>query len=189
MARTGKNIYTVSGKGIIVKSAAFANYFLTDKTIFDPVSKDYDYEEWYITDYLGKEYSIAGIQYHSTAMIAIGSFTSSSTYSVAKIYDSYAYEGDYVISLQDKIHSCRIDKTSYLKMFGASSYTKILHHSCATNSYSRGEAVFNPSGKIIGINMSNGKFLTAVSSIEIRELYNGIFNKSESSGGGPIDIF
>lgn len=184
-----KNVFTVSGKGIIVKSAAFANYFLTDKTIFNPVSTDYDYEEWYITDYLGKKYSVAGIQYHNTAMIAIGTFTSSTTYSVAKIYDSYPYEGDYVISLQDKVHSCRIEKTNYMKMFGASASTKILHHKCETNSYSRGEAVFNPEGEIIGINMgSGGKYLLAVSSIEIRELYNGIFNKSESSGGGPIDI-
>lgn len=76
-----------------------------------------------------------------------------------------------------------------MKMFGASASTKILHHKCETNSYSRGEAVFNPEGEIIGINMSSGgKYLLAVSSIEIRELYNGIFNKSESSGGGPIDI-
>ncbi len=184
-----KNVLTVSGKGIIVRSAAFANYFLTDKTIFNSVNTDYDYEEWYITDYLGKRYSIAGIQYHKTAMIAIGSFTSSSTYSIAKIYDSYPYEGDYVISLQEKVHSCRIDKTNYMKMFGASSSTKILHHSCDTNSYSRGEAVFNSNGEIIGVNMTNGKSLLAVSSIEIRELYNGIFNQSESSGGGPIDIF
>ncbi|MDE6676814.1 MAG: hypothetical protein K2K12_03780, partial [Clostridia bacterium] len=90
-----KDTYIVSGKGIIIKSVAYANYFLTDKTIFDAVSTKYDYEEWYITDYLDKKYSIAGIQYHKTAQIGLGSFTSSTSYSVASVSDSYPYEGDY----------------------------------------------------------------------------------------------
>ena len=186
-----KNVYIVSGKGIIIKSAVYANYFLTDKSIFDPISSDYDYEEWYITDYLGKKYSIAGIQYHRTALVGIGSFSSSSSYSVAEVCDSYPYEGDYAISLFGNPASCRIDKTGYLALSASSSSrSNVFYHRSGFSSKFRGEAIFNASGEIIGMNLkfSENKAI-AVSSIEIRELYNAIFNPEEETGGGPIDIF
>lgn len=184
------NVHTVSGKGIIVKSLAYANYFLTDKSIFDPSSSQYEYEEWYITDYLGKEYSVSGIKYHNSALIGIGTFTSSTSYPVAEIYSSYPYAGDYAISLYGNPLTCRVDKQGYLKMSSSSSRSSnVFYHRAGASTRTRGEAIFNPSGEIIGINMafSDGQAI-AVSAIEIRELYNGIFNPAES-GGGPIDIF
>lgn len=187
-----KNTHIVSGKGTIVKSAAYANYFLTDKTIFDSVSTKYDHEEWYITDYSNKKYSIAGIQYHKTANIALGSFTSSTAYSVAPVCETYPYEGDYAISLIGNPLTCRISETDYLSLTSsslASATSYVFYHEAGLTAQNRGEAIYNTKGEIIGMNL---RFLSnkaiAVSSIEIRELINAIFNPQPSVGGGPIDI-
>ncbi len=183
-----KNVNTTSGKGIIVKSAAYANYFLTDKSIFDKTSTNYAYEEWYITDYLGTKYTISGLKYHLTASIALGTFTSSSSYDVAKIFDAYAYKGDYAIALSGNPLTCRIEETGYLALVPTSSErSNVFYHEAGLGSRERGLAVFNAAGEIIGINLKySGSRAVAVSAIEIRELYNAIFNPSHS-GGGPIN--
>ncbi len=186
-----KDVYIVSGKGTIVKSNVYAHYFLTDKTIFDKVATNYSYEEWYIIDHKGAKYSISGIQYHENALIGIGMFSSTMSYPIAKIYDSYAYKGDYAISLFGSPFTSRIKETKYYNMdsstlVGNRSY--VLYHEAGLSSFTRGEAIYNQNGEIIGINMrlANSRVLS-VSSIEIRELFNGIFNPNQTNGG-PIDI-
>ena len=185
-----KNVKLVSGKGIIIKSIAYSTYFLTDKSIFDPVSQSYDYEEWYITDNQGKKYSIAGIQYHKTARIAIGSFTSSIGYRTMAISNGYAYQGDYAISLTGNPLTSRISQIGYLALTSSSSTSNVFYHTAGFTGENLGEAIFNPSGEIIGLNvMFTSTQTVSVSAIEIRQLVNAVFNGSSSSGGGPIDIF
>lgn len=172
-----KDTYIVSGYGTIIKSVAFADYFLTDKTIFDTVNNKYDYEEWYVTDYLGKEYSISGIQYHKTAQIAIGSFTSSTSYPIAPVYDSYPYEGDYVISLIGNPLTSRISETGYFALSSSGTRSYVFYHDAGLRVENRGEAIYNSKGEIIGISlMLLDKRVISVSSIAIRELMKGVFD-------------
>lgn len=181
-----KDVYTVTGSGTIIKSAAYANYFLTDKSIFNSVNKNYDYEEWFVKDYLGNTYKIAGIQYDTYSGIALGSFTSSTTYAVIDVFDSYAYKGDYAITAIGNPLTSRVYSTGYEKIL--SSTSNVFYHQSAFSSKMVGIAVLNHKCEIIGINVKyTNNNATAVSAIEIRRLIDRVFNGAPS-GGGPIDI-
>ncbi|MBE7061589.1 MAG: hypothetical protein E7382_03535 [Clostridiales bacterium] len=172
-----KDVHVVSGKGVIVKSMAYANYFLTDKSIFNDVATDYEHEEWYVIDYLGRKYSITGIHYHRTALIGIGTFTSTTSYPIASIYNSYAFVGDYAFSLGTPCVS-RIKDKGYLVLSSNSTIgDSVFYHETSLTTAKRGEAIYNVDGEIIGVNVkfSNG-YAIAVSAIEIRELYNSLFS-------------
>ncbi len=185
-----KDVYIVSGKGTVIKYDFNTGYVLTDKSIFDKISTEYSYEEWYITDYEGKNYPISGIKYHKYVPIGIGSFTSTTPFTTAKVYSSYAYQGDYAV-LHEKPLITRVDKVGYYNFSSynfASASSNVLYYQPGKNNYIRGQAVYNGTGEIIGLNLKlSGENVIAVSSIEIRELYNAIFNSTQQ-GGGPIDL-
>ena len=182
-----KDVYTVTGSGTIIKSAAYSNYFLTDKSIFNAVSTSYDYEEWFVKDYVGNTYKIAGIQYDTYSGIALGSFTSSTNYAVIDVFDSYAYKGDYAITSTGNPLTSRVSSTGYEKIL--SSTSNVFYHQSALSSKLVGVAVLNHNCEIIGVNVKYANNnVTAVSAIEIRRLIDRVFNGAPS-GGGPIDIF
>lgn len=184
---TEKDVYTVTGSGTIIKSVAFSNYFLTDKSIFNPVSTSYEHEEWFVEDYVGNTYKIAGIKYHNESGIAIGSFTSSTNYSVIGVSDRNAYIGDYAITSIGNPLTSRVTSTSYEKIL--SSITDVFYHQSAYRSDLVGVAVFNNNCEIIGINVKyvNDKVM-AVSASEIHRFIDRVFNGTQS-GGGPVDVF
>lgn len=183
-----KDVNIVSGSGTIIKSAAYANYFLTDKSIFNAVSTNYSYEEWYVKDYLGKTYSIAGVQYDTYSGVAIGSFTSSSSYATVEVFEGYAYKGDYAITKIANPSMCRISNIGYEKLLSSTSSSNVFYHQSALSSKLVGVVVYNTQCEIIGMNVKySSSTVTAVSAIEIRRIIDRVFNGAPS-GGGPIDI-
>ena len=183
-----KNVSIVTGSGIIIKSIAHSNYFLTDKAIFDPVNISYEHEEWYILDNQNKKYSVAGLNYHNYARIAIGAFTSSSYYQTVEIFDGYAYQGDYAISYSGNPLVSRISEIGYSELSASSVKSNVFYHESGFSSQLLGDAIFNPDGKIIGISLGlSAHQCISVSSIEIRELVDAVFSASLSTGG-LIDI-
>lgn len=181
-----KNVSIARGAGIIIKSITNSNYFLTDKSIFDEVSTSYDHEEWYIIDNWNKKYSIVGLQYHRYANIAIGSFISSSIYESVDIFDGHVYQGDYAISYFGNPMNSRISKVGSLNLTASSVKCNVFYHDAGISGRLPGEAIFNPNGEVIGLNvlfMENQ--CISVSVKEIGELMEGVFNSSRSSSGGP----
>lgn len=176
---TKTDVYTISGKGTIIKSNSYGHYFLTDKTIFDKISKEYEYEEWYVIDYYGNKYAIKDFKYHTIALIGIGMFIKEGTYPIAKIYESVPLKGEYAVSISGSTSISRIMKTDYYSFTGSTTFSNsahVIYHNLSQSQGKRGEAIYNSNGEIIGVNMM---FLSdktiAVSAIEIRELYNRMF--------------
>ncbi len=174
-----KDVNIVSGKGVVVRSDFNSKYFLTDKTIFDKVETKYSYEEWYVIDYNGEKYSITGMKYDKNTSIGIGTFSSKTSYPIAKISKKDPIEGEYVVSIFGDPYSSRISSYQY----------SVFYHKSGVGSKSRGEAVYNADGEIIGVNMKfSSSTATAVSSYVILKLYNAIFNPDSIQGGGTVDI-
>ncbi len=184
------NVNITSGKGVIVKSLAYANYFVTDRTIFDK-NITYAYEDWYIIDWQGNKYSISGIQYYKVShLIGIGMFSSATTYPVAKISNAWARPGDYAISICETPTFSRIEERDWCNLDSStfvSDSARVLYHKVGINNGARGEAVFNSNGEIIGINLKiSSDQIIAISSVEIQMLFDAMFNPKNSNGNVNI---